>query len=32
MSKSAIIGGASGYTWNDLKYWVNSIRQTDFDG
>jgi len=32
MSKTAIIGGASGYTWNDLKYWVNSIRQTDFDG
>lgn len=32
MNKSAIIGGASGYTWDDLKYWVNSIRMTDFEG
>jgi hypothetical protein len=32
MSKDLIIGGASNYTWNELKYWVNSIKKTGFDG
>lgn len=27
-----IIGNATGYDWNDLKYWVNSIKKTGFDG
>lgn len=27
-----IIGNASGYTFDQLKPWINSIRQTDFDG
>ena len=30
--KDLIIGAAVGYTWDDLKYWINSIRKTDFDG
>ena len=32
MSKDLIIGGASGYTWDQLKYWVNSIQRSGFDG
>lgn len=32
MAKDLIIGGASNYTWDDLKYWVNSIRLTGFKG
>lgn len=32
MMKDLIIGGAVGYTWNNLKYWVNSIRKTGFTG
>lgn len=32
MAKDLIIGGASNYTWDDLKYWVNSIKKTRFDG
>lgn len=32
MTRDLIIGGASGYTWDQLKYWVNSIRKTDFKG
>lgn len=32
MGKNLIIGGASNYTWNHLKYWVNSIKKTSFDG
>lgn len=32
MSKDLIIGGASNYTWDDLKYWVNSIRRSGFSG
>lgn len=32
MAKDLIIGGASNYTWDDLKYWVNSIKLSGFDG
>ncbi len=32
MAKDLIIGGASNYTWNDLKYWVNSIKRSGFEG
>lgn len=32
MTKDLIIGGASNYTWDDLKYWVNSIRKSGFTG
>lgn len=32
MGKDLIIGGASNYTWDQLKYWVNSIKQSGFDG
>ena len=32
MAKDIIIGGASGYDWDKLKYWVNSIKQTGFKG
>jgi hypothetical protein len=27
-----IIGASTGYTWDTLKYWVNSINQSGFDG
>jgi len=27
-----IIGGCSNYSWNEIKYWVNSIRKTSFSG
>jgi len=30
--KNLIIGGASNYTWDHLKYWVNSIKKSGFDG
>lgn len=30
--KDLIIGGASGYTWTQLKNWVRSIKATNFDG
>lgn len=30
--KDLIIGGASGYTWDQLKYWVSSIKDTGFKG
>lgn len=30
--KDLIIGGASNYTWNDLKFWINSIRKSGFNG
>jgi hypothetical protein len=30
--KSLIIGAAYNYDWNQLKYWVNSIKKTGFDG
>lgn len=32
MGKDLIIGGASNYTWDDLKYWVNSIQKSGFKG
>ena len=32
MVKDLIIGGASNYNWDQLKYWVNSIKQTGFGG
>ena len=32
MKRDLIIGGASNYTWNELKYWVNSIRKSGFKG
>lgn len=32
MGKDLIIGGASNYTWDQLKYWVNSIKKTGFKG
>lgn len=32
MDKDLIIGGAAGYNWNQLKYWVNSIKKTGFKG
>ena len=31
-TKDLIVGGASGYTWDQLKYWVNSIRKSGFSG
>lgn len=30
--KSLIIGAAYNYDWNQLKYWINSIQKTGFDG
>lgn len=27
-----IIGGATNYSWNDLQYWVNSIKKSGFEG
>jgi hypothetical protein len=30
--KDLIIGGASGYTWDHLKYWINSIKKSGFTG
>jgi hypothetical protein len=32
LAKDLIIGGASNYTWDQLKYWINSIRQSGFNG
>lgn len=32
MIKDLIIGGASNYTWDQLKYWVNSIQRSGFTG
>ena len=32
MAKDLIIGGASNYNWDQLKYWVNSIKKTGFNG
>ena len=32
MEKSLIIGCVSNYKWDDVKYWVNSIRKSGFDG
>lgn len=30
--KDLIIGGASGYSWDKLQYWVNSIQMSGFEG
>lgn len=30
--KDLIIGCSTNYTWNTLKYWVNSIKKSGFDG
>lgn len=32
MAKDLIIGGASNYGWNELKYWINSIKRSGFEG
>ena len=32
MAKDLIIGGASGYKYDDVKYWINSILRSGFDG
>lgn len=32
MDKSLIIGCVSNYEWDDVKYWVNSIRKSGYDG
>jgi hypothetical protein len=32
LGKNLIVGACSNYTWKDLKYWVNSIRKSGFDG
>lgn len=32
MAKDLIIGGASNYTWDDLKPWVKSIKNTGYSG
>lgn len=32
MAKDLIIGGASNYKYDDIKYWINSIKKTSFDG
>lgn len=32
MAKDLIIGGASGYKYGDIKYWINSIIRSGFDG
>lgn len=32
MKKDVIVGGASNYDWNALKYWINSIKLSGFKG
>ena len=32
MEKNLIIGCASGYTWDQLRFWVNSIKKSGFTG
>ena len=32
MATDLIIGGASNYNWDQLRYWVNSIKKTGFKG
>jgi len=32
LAKDIIIGGASNYSWEQLKYWVNSIAKSGFTG
>ena len=30
--RDLIIGGATNYDWSKLKYWINSINQSGFQG
>ena len=30
--KDVIVGASSGYTWDTLKYWINSINMSGFEG
>jgi hypothetical protein len=32
MAKDLIIGGASNYKYDDIKYWINSIKKSGFEG
>jgi hypothetical protein len=32
LGKTLVIGNATGYTWDQVKYWVNSLKKTDFSG
>jgi hypothetical protein len=32
MTKDLVIGGASNYDWDQLKFWVNSIKRSGFEG
>lgn len=32
MAKNLIIGGAANYKYDDVKYWINSIKKSGFDG
>ena len=32
MAKDLIIGGAANYKYDDVKYWINSIKKSGFDG
>ena len=32
MAKNLIIGGASNYTYDQVKYWINSIKKSGFEG
>lgn len=32
MGKTIVIGNATGYTWDQIKYWVNSLKKTSYGG
>jgi hypothetical protein len=32
LGKTLVIGNATGYTWDQVKYWVNSLKKTGFAG
>jgi hypothetical protein len=32
MGKTIVIGNATGYTWDQVKYWVNSLKNTEYRG
>jgi len=32
LGKTLVIGNATGYDWNKVKYWVNSLKKTGFAG
>lgn len=32
MGKTLVIGNATGYDWNKVKFWVNSLKKTGFSG